>query len=136
MSVWQRDSSGRLLRATPPVYANRSRVLPDTTPILIDFEMAHLMGNDENREGGNNMQPPQPQVPAPPQRTMRDYLNPPRQTPNSCIILPPDQNAFHLKSGIMQLIIPFHGMDSENPYTHLKAFEEVCNMCFDNTCSI
>ncbi|KAF9684228.1 hypothetical protein SADUNF_Sadunf04G0096100 [Salix dunnii] len=37
--------------------------------------------------------------------------------------------------GMIQLLPTFHGMDSENPYIHIKEFEEVCNTFIDRTCT-
>ena len=58
---------------------------------------------------------------------MRDYLQIPRRTSNSCIVLCVNQpRTFSLKLDMLQHIPSFHGMDSENPYLHLNFFEEVC----------
>lgn len=64
----------------------------------------------------------------PPVRTMRDYLQPLRTTSNSCIVLPANPlGTFSLKQGMLQHIPSFYGMDSKNPYLHLKDFEKVCS---------
>jgi hypothetical protein len=34
---------------------------------------------------------------------------------------------------MIQLLSTFHGMDSENPYIHIKDVEEVCNIFIDRT---
>jgi hypothetical protein len=68
--------------------------------------------------------------PAAPPRSMRDYLQPPRSSANSCIRLPENANdAFSIKPGMFQHLPTFHGMESENPYQHLKDFEEYCMTC-------
>ncbi|KAJ6359541.1 hypothetical protein OIU76_001132 [Salix suchowensis] len=84
------------------------------------------MANVEDIEGEGSVQ-----VNGPPQfndqpnfRTLREYLHPARQSTPSCIILPLNQQAFNLKPGMIQLLPTFHGMDSENPYIHIKEFEE------------
>ena len=41
-----------------------------------------------------------------------------------------------LKPGIVQLLPTFHGLEKENPYTHLRLFEEVCSTCFDEKTEI
>ena len=66
-------------------------------------------------------------------RPLREYLHPPRQTTPSCIVLPINHHRFNLKPGTIQLLPTFHGMDSENPYTHMKEFEDVCGTCMDQT---
>jgi len=49
---------------------------------------------------------------------------------------PPDASHFNFKPGINQLLSSFHGLDLENPYLHLREFEEVCNTYNDLNCSI
>ena len=36
----------------------------------------------------------------------------------------------------MALLLNFHGMESENPYAHIKEFEEVCNTFREGGASI
>ena len=68
-------------------------------------------------------------------QTLREYLHLARQSTSSCIIFPFNQQAFNLKSGMIQLLPTFYGMDSENPYIHIKDVEEVCNIFIDRTCT-
>jgi len=65
--------------------------------------------------------------------TLREYLHLVRQSTPLCIIFPFNQQAFNLKSSMIQLLSTFHGMDSENPYIHIKDVEEVCNIFIDRT---
>jgi hypothetical protein len=60
-------------------------------------------------------------------RILEDHLNPTRTSARSCIIFPPDASHFNFKPDIIQLLSTFHGLDLENPYLHLREFEEVCN---------
>jgi hypothetical protein len=69
-------------------------------------------------------------------RTLRDLMNPTRTSAPSCIAFPPDASHFNFKPDIIQLLPSFHGLDLENPYLHLKEFEEVCNTYNDSNCSI
>jgi len=64
-------------------------------------------------------------------RTLRDHMNPTRTSAPSCIISPTDASHFNFKPSIIQLLPTFHGLDIENPYLHLREFEEVCNTCND-----
>ncbi|KAL3577368.1 hypothetical protein D5086_022651 [Populus alba] len=57
-------------------------------------------------------------------RTLRDHMNPTRTSAPSCIVFPPDASHFNFKPGIIQLLPSFHGLDLENPYLHLREFEE------------
>jgi hypothetical protein len=68
-------------------------------------------------------------------RTLRDDMNLTRTSAPSCIVFPPDASHFNFKSGIIQLLPNFHGLDLENPYLHLRDFEEVCNTYNDFICS-
>ena len=69
-------------------------------------------------------------------RTLRDYMNPTRTIVRSCIFFPPDACRFNFKPDIIQLLLSFHGLDLENPYLHLREFEEVCTTYNDSNCSM
>ncbi|KAL6337927.1 hypothetical protein AAG906_005392 [Vitis piasezkii] len=56
-------------------------------------------------------------------RSMRDHMHPPRMSAPSCIVPPIEQLV--IRPHIMPLLPTFHGMESENPYSHIKEFEEV-----------
>ena len=58
-------------------------------------------------------------------RSMRDRMHPPRMSAPSCIVAPIEQLV--IRPRIVPLITTFHGMESENPYTHIKEFEDICN---------
>ena len=58
-------------------------------------------------------------------RTMRDHIHPLRVSTPSCIV-PPLEDII-IKPYIVPLLPTFHGMESENPYSHIREFEEVCN---------
>jgi hypothetical protein len=63
-------------------------------------------------------------------------MNPTKTSAPSCIVFPPDASHFNFKSGIIQLLPTFHGLDLENLYLHLREFEEVCNTYNDLNCSM
>ena len=52
-------------------------------------------------------------------------MNPPRVSASSCIV-PPTEDMIS-KPYILPLLPTFHGMESENSYTCIRDFEEVCN---------
>ena len=56
---------------------------------------------------------------------MRDHIHPPRVSAPSCIV-PPVEDMI-VRPYILPLLPTFHGMESENPYSHILDFEEVCN---------
>jgi len=63
-------------------------------------------------------------------------MNPTRTSTPSYIVFPPNASHFNFKPGIIQLLPYFHGLDLENPYLHLREFEEVCNTYNDLNCSM
>jgi hypothetical protein len=69
-------------------------------------------------------------------RTHRDDMNSTRTSAPLCIVFPPDASHFNFKSGIIQLLPNFHGLDLENPYLHLRDFEEIYNTYNDFICSM
>ena len=58
-------------------------------------------------------------------RTMKDHVHPPRVSAPSCIV--PSPGDIIIKPYLVSLLPTFHGMKSENPYSHIREFEEVCN---------
>ncbi|KAL6340530.1 hypothetical protein AAG906_010438 [Vitis piasezkii] len=55
-------------------------------------------------------------------RSMRDHMHPPRMSAPSCIVPPTEQLV--IRPHIVPLLPTFHGMESENPYAHIKEFED------------
>ena len=49
----------------------------------------------------------------------------------SCIVPPTEEMV--VRPYLVLLLPTFHGMESENPYTHIKEFEEVCNTFKEDT---
>ena len=56
---------------------------------------------------------------------------PTRVSSVSPIVLPADANSLNLRAGNIQLLPTFHGLENENPYEHIKAFEEACSINLD-----
>nr|CAN70056.1 hypothetical protein VITISV_013335 [Vitis vinifera] len=65
---------------------------------------------------------------------MRDRMHPPRMSAPSCIVPPIEKLV--IRSHIVALLPTFHRMESENPYAHIKEFEEVCNTFRERGASI
>ena len=61
-------------------------------------------------------------------------MHPPRMSAPSGIV-PPTQQLV-IRPYIVRLLPIFHGMDRENPYQHIKEFEEVCNTFREGGASI
>ena len=67
-------------------------------------------------------------------QSMRDHMHPPRMSAPSCIVLPSKQMI--IRPYLVPLLPQFRGMENENPYTHIKDFEEVCHIFQEGTTSI
>jgi len=107
MRVWSHTLSGRLCRVSSSFSENMAEK---------DNQSFH---NENNQV-----------------RTFRDHMNPTRTSAPSCIVFPLDASHFNFKSGIIQLLPSFHGLDLENSYLHLREFEEICNTYNDSNCSM
>ena len=64
-------------------------------------------------------------------KPLKDKLRPARSNTASAVVLPTETNQFNFKPGVIQLLPSFHGLEKENPYLHIKGFEEACLTCFD-----
>ena len=58
-------------------------------------------------------------------RSMKDHIHPSRVSAPSCIMPPPEDMI--VRPYIVPLLSTFHGMERENPYSHIQEFEEVYN---------
>ena len=67
-------------------------------------------------------------------QSMMDHMHPPRMSVPSCIVPPSEQMIIH--PYLVPLLLQFHGMENENPYTHIKDFEEVCHTFQEGTTSL
>ena len=109
MHQWDRDTSGRLHRISTQLHqGSEVSVHTDT--------MDHLPEEQQS-------QPGTPVNPAA-YRSMRDHIHPPRVSAPSCIIPPTEEVA--VRPYLVPLLPTYHGMENENPYTHIRDFEEVC----------
>ena len=57
-------------------------------------------------------------------KSMRDHIHLPRVSAPSCIIPPAEDVA--VRPYLVPLLPTFHSTENENPYTHIRDFEEVC----------
>ena len=67
-------------------------------------------------------------------RSMRDHIHSPWMSAPSCIVPPTEQMV--VRPYLMPLLPTFHGMESENPYSHMREFEEVCNTFKEETVTV
>jgi len=110
MGVWTSILSGRL---------SRKSFFPSENMAEENNQSIHNKNNENNHV-----------------RTLRDHMNPTRTSAPSYIVFPPGASYFNFKPGIIQLLPTFHGLELENPYLHLREFEEVCNTYNDLNCSM
>jgi hypothetical protein len=60
-------------------------------------------------------------------RSLRDLFAPVATNAPSLIVLPPTNvTHFDLKPHVIQLLPSFHGLDLENPYSHVKKSKDIC----------
>ena len=62
------------------------------------------------------------------QRTMRELLNPPRLSTPSCFMLPPNHDHVTIRPQVVSQPPIFRGMENENPYSHIKEFEDIASI--------
>ena len=61
------------------------------------------------------------------ERTLREIFQPQRTTTNSCIRLSEEANQFLMKSKMIRLLPVYKWVESENPYSFMRDFEDVCS---------
>ena len=109
MQQWDRDTSGRLNRI--------STQLDLASEVSVQTDTMDPIPEEQQSQPGTPMNPNA-------YRTMRDHIHPPRVSAPSYIIPPADDVA--VRPYLVPLLPTYHGMENENPYTHLRDFEEVC----------
>ena len=109
MHQWDRDTSGRLNRI--------STQFDPASEVSVPTDTMDPIPDEQQSQPGTPMNPNA-------YTTMRDHIHPPRVSAPSCIIPPADDVA--VRPYLVPLLPTYHGMENENPYTHLRDFEEVC----------
>ena len=109
MQQWDRDTSGRLNRI--------STQLDPASEVSVHTDTMDPLPEEQQSQAGTPMNPTA-------YRTMRDHIHPPRVSAPSCIIPPAEDIA--VRPYLVPLLPTYHGMENENPYTHIRDFEEVC----------
>ena len=109
MHHWDRDTSGRLQRISTPVEQG--------CEISVHSDQMDPLPEEQQSQQGTLVNPTA-------YRSMRDHIHPLRVSAPSCIIPPAEDVA--VRPYLVPLLPTFHGMENENPYTHIRDFEEVC----------
>ena len=110
MQHWDRNTIGRLERSSAPQ--------EQSCELSIPSDRMEPQPEEKQSQQGTHMNPNV-------YRTMRGHVHPSRVSAPSCIMPPPED--IITKPYIVPLLPTLHGMESENPYSHIREFEEVCN---------
>ena len=109
MHQWDRDTSGRLQRISTPIEQGCEVSVHRDTMEPLPEEQQSQQGTPVNLTA---------------YRSMRDHIHPPRVSAPSCII--PHAEDVTVRPYLVPLLPTYRGMENENPYTHIRDFEEVC----------
>ena len=109
MQHWDRGLSSRLQRVSTPV--------EQSCEISVHSDQMDPLLEEQQSQQGTPMNPTA-------YRSMRDHIHPLRDSAPSCIIPPAEDVA--VRPYVVPLLPTYHGMENENPYTHIRDFEEVC----------
>ena len=82
-----------------------------------------VIGGNVNSQRNKYRAPPSPLPNV--ERTLQEILKPQITTTNSCILLPKEANQFLMKLEMIRLLPGYQGVDSENPYSFMRDFEDV-----------
>ena len=116
MFQWIRNSKGRLVKVSIPQESDSKLSLNLNPMEPPPKEQQSQQGVERNPNSF---------------RSMRDHIHPPQMSAPSCIV--PQTEQMVIRSHIVPLFPTFHGMESENPYQHVREFEDVCNTFKEET---
>ena len=124
-----RDSRGRFLKniVEPPSSPSSSNEISYETEFSDNYFEPHnieKLGNPPPHNNPPDNDPPHDN-PLYGNRSLQDYLHHPRATIPSCIMFPPNVQHQEFKLDMIQLLPTFHVLERENPYVHIREFEEV-----------
>ena len=105
MSVWVKNSKGRL--ETSKAFFRSLFDIPISSPT------SSIMAEER-------VVPPEA-----PRRTMYELLHPTQSSIPLCIMFPPNAPHMEIKQRLLAILPDFKGLENENPYVHVRAFEEV-----------
>ena len=108
---WDRNTAGRLERLSAPIEQG--------CEVSLHTDQMETPPEEQQSQQGVHREPNA-------YRSKRDHIHPPRVSAPSCIIPPAEDVA--VRSYLVPLLLTFHGMENENPYTHIRDFEKVCTI--------
>ena len=103
MHQWDRNTAGRLGRSSAPQ--------EQSSEVSIHGGQMEPPPEEQQSQQGVHKNPNA-------YRSMRDRIHPPRVSAPFCIMPPPED--IISKPYIVPLLPTFHGMESENPYSHIR----------------
>ena len=109
MQHWDRGISSRLQRVSTPV--------EKSCEVSVHSDQMDPLPKEQQSQPGTLVNPTA-------FRSMRDHIHPIRVSAPSCII--PTAEDVAVRPYLVPLLPTFHGMENENPYSHIRDFEEVC----------
>ena len=104
---WDRNTAGRLETALVEQGCEISSCSNQMEPPCEEHQSQHGVQREPNAY-----------------RSMRDHIHPSRVSAPSYII--PLAEDVAVRPYLVPLLPTFHGIENENPYTHIRDFEEVC----------
>ena len=110
MSIWVRNKRGRSKNFE--TYFGNLFDTPSPSP------SSSIMGDEIRNNHEEN------------RRTMYELLHPIENSVPSCIMFPPNTPHVELKQSLLTILPDFRGQENENPFVHVRAFEEVINSFF------
>ena len=116
MQHWDRNTAGRLERTNSP----------QGQCCEVSLHSNQMEPHPEEQQSQQGM-PRNPTA----YMSMRDHIHPPRVSSPSCIV--PHAEDVVVRPYLVPLFPTFHGMENENPYTHIREFEEVCTTFVEGT---
>ena len=116
MFQWFKNSEDRLLKIRIPQELN--------SELSLNFNTMEPPPEEQQSQLAVEMNPNE-------YRSMRDHIHPPRKSAPSYFVPPTEQMV--VRPYLVSLLPTFHGMESENPYSHMREFEEVCNTFKEET---
>ena len=109
MSIWVRNKKGRLENFE--TYFGNLFDTPSPSPS--PSPSSSIMGDETRNNHEEN------------RRTIYELLHPTQISVPSCIMFPSNAPHVELKQGLLAILLDFRGQENENPYVHVRAFEEV-----------
>ena len=125
--------SGRVLEKIPrgrPIMRRRRVIqVTESASLVVHTQIPPQISISPPRQEATMGDQPPPlhgNNPPPPVRRMREYTLPHVVDHLSCIVLPPCNTHYEIKSSTLSIMPTFHALKDESQYDHLMEFEQAC----------